>query len=184
MLHCLHLHQRMGHVATESIELASHTSPVLIPLRTQTPSTRRGSPPSGGTVLTLSKPCSKLTMRPSTSSLLRAPPALYMRTAWRLWILGRTETRGAATAKAVLCAAGRMAARAAEADRRTAERNILEDLSASRGGSGGTGGKYNRGRRNWGGDGRAGRVEGELGNFGQGGDDKFLVAVRVTESRS
>jgi hypothetical protein len=33
---------------------------------------------------TLSKPCSRLKILPSTSSLFRLPPALYILTAWKL----------------------------------------------------------------------------------------------------
>lgn len=76
---------------------------------------------------TLSKPWSRLIMRPSTSSFFRPPPALYMRTGTN-WAARRTE--GAATRRAatsvVVRTAGAKAARAATERRAAVLRNIVD----------------------------------------------------------
>lgn len=76
---------------------------------------------------TLSNPCSRLRMRPSTSSLFKLPPALYILRPMRLWTrTGAATARGAAIRAVLRMAAGRATARTAEADvRRMAVRNML-----------------------------------------------------------
>ncbi|EQK99056.1 zinc finger domain-containing protein [Ophiocordyceps sinensis CO18] len=73
---------------------------------------------------TLSKPCSRLMMRPSTASLSRPPPALYILKATRP---RRRGTKGGAARSSDAClmaTAGRATARLAVATRRMAVRNM------------------------------------------------------------